>query len=458
MKQGLKLVRGDERRLARGRLAEIGDQADERTVLGAIHNGLAPELGHPRTVALGGAREEVHVEEGHVASLLILHVVNLHIRVVDRDVAALLEAQAVELACESEDCVNAVVQAEVRLELGIADGVSLVFELLGPVAEIPALEFTLEAVGSCIVLNGLHLFPGFRQGSLKQVLKEAVHLAWGLEHPLFQGVVGVGLVAEKICNLEPQGSYFLHQLSIVSLLFESAAVVGQVHLLAELPVVAETHERTVGRVGEIEGPTLLTGLLGSLLSEFLEIVRHPGEFGLVGDVELVGIGGGKHIASETDGGKGELFAELGVLLPVLALQVGSAPCETLVGLLQQGHLVLCKAETLLPLPHALHSGEEFLVEGNIHLVIIQKRGYLFGNLLESLIRIGLKQIEEDGADLVEGFAAPLHGFDGVFEIRLRAVCHYRVDFSLGLGYSLLEGGHVVLRLDFVELWGSVGEC
>ena len=63
-----------------------------------------------------GGRLVTIIVQGEVAAVSVFHVVHLDILVVNRQVAALLEADAVKLACKAEHRIDAGVEREVWLE------------------------------------------------------------------------------------------------------------------------------------------------------------------------------------------------------------------------------------------------------------------------------------------------------------------------------------------------------
>ena len=123
VEEGGELVVGEQGRGVAGRLAKVGDYAYVRAVLHAAAYALAAELRHPRAGPLARPREEVGIKEGEVAAVSVFHVVHLDILVVNRQVAALLEADAVKLACKAEHRIDAGVEREVWLEDLVADAV-----------------------------------------------------------------------------------------------------------------------------------------------------------------------------------------------------------------------------------------------------------------------------------------------------------------------------------------------
>ena len=75
-----------------------------------------------------------------MAAVGVPDVKDLHVRMVNRQVIALLEADAVQPACKPEHCVDAAVQREIRLEHIIAYAIAGIAVLFRPIAEVPRLK------------------------------------------------------------------------------------------------------------------------------------------------------------------------------------------------------------------------------------------------------------------------------------------------------------------------------
>ena len=85
-------------------LGEVHHQHDVGTMvftLGRVI--LLLEIVHPGTALLALTREEVGVEKSEIAPISIVHLVGVYVAVVDGQIRALGEADAVEACCQRED-------------------------------------------------------------------------------------------------------------------------------------------------------------------------------------------------------------------------------------------------------------------------------------------------------------------------------------------------------------------
>ena len=81
---------------------------------------------HPGAAAFGGARVIVDEENGERLAVLVEDVEDAHVGLIDRQVFAFLEGDAVELGRGEEDAVDQdVVELEVGLDLRLIKGVAL---------------------------------------------------------------------------------------------------------------------------------------------------------------------------------------------------------------------------------------------------------------------------------------------------------------------------------------------
>ena len=117
MEEGLNLAQCQEGRLFFGRFGEVHHHAHVWTdVSSFMVYPLSLELGHPSSALLAFAREEVGVENGEIAAVLIEYLVCLHVWMVYRDVLVFLEGDAVELVGKAEHALDDLVELEVWTE------------------------------------------------------------------------------------------------------------------------------------------------------------------------------------------------------------------------------------------------------------------------------------------------------------------------------------------------------
>ena len=365
VKQSRQLIVGQERRLPGSRFREVGHKTDERTFLHTVHDALATELGHPGPSPLACARKEVSVEQRLVHTVSVLHVIDLHIRVIYRNILPLLERQAIEFPSQTESRVDAAFQTEIWLELLIVDGIAGVLEFLRPESEVPRLDLrVLEAVRTGIFIKFLDLGLCGRKRRFQEFLNELVDSLRILRHPFLKRIVGIGLVAKDIRYLQARFGYLAAEFDVAVLPFRGPCVVGHPHLLTQVAACAVLHERTVARSRKVERPTLHFLGLGRLHGSLTHEIRKSLKVSLIGKVQRESVGRGQHVLPILEGQQGELLAELAVGLLVLRTEVGSAAHERLPGLLQKPRLI--RLQPLCALVHGLDTGEQRLVQRDVH--------------------------------------------------------------------------------------------
>ena len=114
VQEGLHLAQREQRRLLVGRLCEVHHHAHVRTNVHTLAvYPLTLKLCHPGSALLALARMEVGVEHGKERTVLVEHLVSLHVRMVHLNVRALLERDAVETRSQAEHAVDNLRQLEV---------------------------------------------------------------------------------------------------------------------------------------------------------------------------------------------------------------------------------------------------------------------------------------------------------------------------------------------------------
>ena len=152
---------GDERGLARGGLGEVGVVRDGR--LPAEQPALVDEAVAPRAAALRRPQEEIAVVQGERAAVGVEDLPDADVRMVDGDVLALLEGDAVHLVGGEEDAVlENPLEIEVGPDLRLVEVVLRLAHLLR--VEVPVRRGDLEAAlrGVDLLLDRVRLSPRFR--------------------------------------------------------------------------------------------------------------------------------------------------------------------------------------------------------------------------------------------------------------------------------------------------------
>lgn len=104
VEHGGHVIEAEQRGLALGRLGVVADIEHHR--LGAGQAVLLDEHVHPGATALARALVVIGVEQGELLAVGVEHIEHAHIRMVDRQVVAFLEGQAVELVGSKEHAVS----------------------------------------------------------------------------------------------------------------------------------------------------------------------------------------------------------------------------------------------------------------------------------------------------------------------------------------------------------------
>ena len=132
VQEGLYLAQGEEGWLLGCWLGEVHHHAYVWTNVNALMvNPLSLEFCHPGTALLALAREEVGIEYGEIAAVLVEYLVCLHVWMVYRNILVLLEGDAVELVGKTEYAVYHLVELEVWAEHLCIQVILLHLQLVG---------------------------------------------------------------------------------------------------------------------------------------------------------------------------------------------------------------------------------------------------------------------------------------------------------------------------------------
>ena len=176
------VVEADERRLTGRRLRQVADVVDDRPCAEQLR--LTDEVRHPGAAVLVVALEVVAIKERERLAVGVDHIEYAHVGLIDRDVLALLEGDAVELVRRIEHAVlEHVVELEVRLDLRIVQVVLRLANLLGVKIPVPRLEREAAVLSVDDRLDVLALARGAGRGErhesvheIERVLRRFRHL------------------------------------------------------------------------------------------------------------------------------------------------------------------------------------------------------------------------------------------------------------------------------------------
>ncbi len=291
-----------QRRLVTGRPREVADVGDDRPDHLAVAHRAAAHAAGPRADALAGPRVEVGVEHRQVRAVAVLHLVRLHLGVVDGEVRPRHEGEAIELVRDVERALQHAIQLEVRAEHLLVEVVARLAHLLGVVAPVARVELEVPALLVDRRLEVSRLAQRDLARRLPQLVQQAVHARRVLRHVLFEGEVGVALVAEQVGALDAQrGDAGDGLLVVVLVVVIAPARVRLDDLPPQLAVVRVLQERPDARRLERVDPLArhLRGL-GGVRARRDDRGRQALQVLLLVDHELVGVGVVQQVLPELD--------------------------------------------------------------------------------------------------------------------------------------------------------------
>ncbi len=118
-------------------------------------------------------------------------------------------------------------------------------------------------------------------------------------------------------------------------------------------------------------------------------------------------------------------------------------------------MLLIEAEILLLLVNRPDTRKEFLVEKGIHAEFGHQRRDFLCHSLHLIAGISFHKVIENGSNPVESSTGPLESLYCIGKIRSLGIVGNCVDFSLSLGYALLECRQIMFNLDFIELRSAI---
>ncbi len=441
VEQRVDVVEADQLHFAFGCLGDVEHIVDHR--LGAPQIALVDEVAHPRPAALGLALERVEIEQTQLAAVTVEHRVGRHIGVIDGQVAALLEGQAVELFGGIE---HAVLEHGIELEIFrhrvFVEVVALRLDLVGIAVPVPRLDFEITPFGSDrFVEHGC--FAALRIGERG-------------DHAFHEAERGGGLFGHAVphCVAGPVG--FTEQRGFLGTQFgdpgdqragvDRGRAIGAVvacleQLLARGAICHRRQQRLLRRVLQRDRIFARIALFGSKVGSRLDVrIGQPGEFGAgVEDDRLVG-----HCSTCLLAEFGRDLGQFGIdLLDPLALGLGQQRAgvdHALVGLFEQPGVFARHRHGGAVVVHRLHPREKFGVERDG----IAMRGQLgtdFGvDLIEPVGGVRPRHGKEHARHPAEHAARLFQRDDGVAHRRRCGIVDDRLDLGLLDRHALFESG------------------
>ena len=401
---------------------------------------------------------EVGVEDAQCGAVVVAHFPCLDVGMVDGDVLAQVEGDAVEARGQAEDALLDAGELEVGAQHLAVDVVALHLQLLAVVGEVPGAEFVVGAFG--LAGQGgdfLQFATGGGEVGLQEVVEEVLDVGRVLCHAALEDEVGKGLVAEDVGQLTAQVDDARDEGQVVVVAFVGAeGHVGHVHLLAQLAVVGIGHEGAVTGALQCEDPSLESGLAGCLGCCIALALGQSGELRRVGDVEAEGVGVAEHVLLELQGHLAQFHLQLGEALLVGVAEQGSVAHEGLVHVVEQGGLL--GVEWAVVVVYGLDAQPEVGVEHHAVAVLGQDGGHLLCQGVHLVVGVGTDEVEEGVGDLRQGAVAL--GYDGVLEGGGFGILRDALYVGHVALHAFHHGSFVVLEADLVEgdgvEWGAVG--
>ena len=203
--------------------------------------------GHPCPTLLTLARMEVGIEDCQEGTVLIEHLVSLHIWMVDGDVLVLLEGDAIQAIGQTKHTIDHLGEFEIGTQHLSVDIKLLQLELMGVEAEVPRLQFevlTLKLASH--LFDGSHFFLGCGLIGLDEVVEQFIDIAHITCHAVFQHIVGIGIMPQELGQFTTQVNDPLAYLKVVlRIIMDTLGILGHVQLATKLALGAVGHEGQV---------------------------------------------------------------------------------------------------------------------------------------------------------------------------------------------------------------------
>ena len=469
VEEGLHFRECQQGRLFLGGFREVHHYADVRPHIDALAvDILSLVFRHPGAALLPFAGMEVGVEHGQEGTILVEHLVGLHVGMIHGNVLVLLEGDAIEAVGQSEDTVDDPRQLEIRSQhLGI-DVVFLQLELVRIKPLVPLAH--LEVLAFHFLGHVFQLFVFFDCRGLvgiDEVVEQVIYVLHLRGHAVLQHIVGKRAVAKQLCHLAAQVHQPLADVEVVlAVVVRADGVACHVELFTQVALGAVGHERRVGGEVEREHPSLQLALLGGHGCSLDGCLGQSVELFLVGDVEREGFVLLQQVLRELEREHRGLLGEFPQFFLSLFVEQCSATHESVVAVVEQ-HFLLGRQFAVMHV-HILHALEKLLVQPYVVGMLGQYGLHLLSQGLHLVVGLGTEQVEEHRGDALQQVVVALFVVlvvdDGVVESRLLRVvdgllyllvvapdAFHESLFIVFHAYAV-EGHRVVRRAVFFEKW------
>ena len=367
-----------------------------------------------------------------------------------------MERQSVQLVRREEDAVlKDAVEREIGPHLGLVDVVVRLPDLLG--VELPVRRREREASLFRVdeLLHARGLAARLRRRRRDHVGQELQRILRRLRHPVGQDVGGVRRETEEVRPLRAQLREPLHdRLRVVRPAVVAPGLRNFEDPLSQGAVRERGEDGLLRRVLEVEDPLALEPALLRPSRGRREIPRaQSGELCLVRDDDGRGLRVGEQELREPRREPRLLLVQGAELRLVAGAELGAGAHEAQVVPVEEIPALRVEAESVALVVQRLHARVQLRVQVDRVLVLRELRGLLGADLLDRVVRVRGREVEEHLRDPREERSGALHGLERVREGGRRRVVRDRVDLRDLLLHALFDRGRVVGVPDLVE-WRS----
>ena len=423
--------------------------------------GLLLEGIHPRSSALGGSTVVVAIEQSQGLAVLVDNLEHAHVRMIGRNVGALLEGESVhQIGCIEHTIDQHAVDIEIRLHLIVRDVEQGLLHLGRIVETVVGLEVEIGTLAlSGKVLDGLGLSIGLGRIFLDQVLQEGIDILRSLGHRVLQGIGSIAGIAHQLGLLSTQLGNLANNLKRVVL---SLGTIGTMNggfkdPLAQVAIVEAGKDSLLGGV---DNDDCVRRLASTTLGIFLALgnvsIAQACQVFLLIDPNHSVVGSSLELVAPLLLQVGDAQVDFLHTLHLILGQQRALANEILVDFLEQ-FLVFALQRIVLFIIDLLDTLEEGFVERNLILQVGQHGLNLLLNLANLRSLVGIHQGEERASDTVEQLATILERQDGVLERSRVRTIHNLLDVLALLLDTSLEGREIIGRLNLAEIRRTKGQ-
>ena len=449
---GVDPVEADELRFPGRRLGNVQHVVDDR--LRPPQVGLVDEVRHPRAPTLGIALEGVEIEQAEFRTVPIEDGIGPHVRMIDRQIGAALESEAIQLLGHEEDAVfQHLVELEILHHRVFIEIVAFRLDAVGITIPVPRLDIVVSAIGA----DRLVQHGGFAP---LRVGEGGDHLVHEIERRLRRFGHAIPHGVGRPVRLAEQGS----------LLRAERGNLRQQHPGVDLhPAVRAMHARheqllARGAVFHRGKGRLLRGVLkgdGIFAVEALFLREIGGRLdvalGQAGEVfptiehhRLVGHGRAGLLA-ELGGQRGQATVDRLHLLDLCRGQQGTGLDHAFIGVFEQLRVLDRHAHRRAIVVNGLHALEQRGVQRDRVVMGGQLGADLGVDGVQPIGRVRAGQRVEHVLHAVEHPPALFQGDDGILERRSRRIVDDRPNLGLLDRHALFEGRDIILFRNFREI-------